>query len=364
MDSENSPLTYGESGVDIEAASSGLKSLLSWVNQTLDFRHGKGEALLPNGFFANAVRLRDDLLVVLSTDGVGSKSMVAQATGIYESIGWDCVAVNVNDVICTSAEPTTLVDYISLSEPKQDLLEALGHGLYDGALKAGVSIVGGELSQHPDSLTGPRPGYAFDISGTAIGILEGRQPVTGRDLASGDVIIGLPSNGIHSNGLTLARRALIADLNGVSRLLPDCGRSVGEELLRPTEIYVQEIMALINGEIPIKGLAHISGDGLLNLARLDAPVGYIITDMLEIPPVFSYIQTEGNIGIEEMYGVFNMGVGFCVLVASDHADTALAVLKAFNNATRIIGSVVEDEERRVTITQNSLVGQHARFTAL
>ncbi|MEX2599989.1 MAG: phosphoribosylformylglycinamidine cyclo-ligase, partial [Dehalococcoidia bacterium] len=277
MPDSSNRATYSSSGVDTDAAQLGLSGLLSWVSKTRDFRRGMGEQMLSIGFFASVLRLTDNLSLAVSTDGVGSKSVLAQMLDRYESIGWDCVAVNVNDVICTGAEPFALVDYISLQYPHQSLLTELGKGMHDGAERARVAIVGGELSQHPDTLTGPREGYAFDISGTCVGILDGKTPITGSAIQPGDVVLGMASNGIHANGLTLARSVLLPEGAGsAERYLQDCGMTVGEELLRPTHIYVPEAAALLASGADVRGMAHISGDGLLNLTRLDADVSYSI----------------------------------------------------------------------------------------
>ena len=356
-------VTYRGVGVDDDAAAAGLGGLLGWVNRTLALREGLGEPLLPIGFFANALRLTDRLSLVVSTDGVGTKVVVAQLMGEYGTIGIDCVAVNVNDIVCTGAEPVALVDYISVQAPHREMLTGIGKGLYEGAQRAGVAIVGGELSQHPDTLTGPREGYAFDLVGTALGVLEGREPVTGRGIRPGDVVLGLASDGIHSNGLTLARRVLLdaAGGRGIERHLPECGRTVGEELLRPTHIYVPEILALLRAGVEVKGLAHISGGGLLNLSRLDADVAYRITSLPEAPPIFGVVQAQGGVETAEMFHVFNMGVGFCAVVAAQDSDAALSAIRDAGGVAQPIGEVVEGPERRVVIEPHGLVGQAGRF---
>ena len=364
---DDSPSSYSAAGVDTGAAADGLSGLLQWVRQTLEYRESVGEPLVPIGFFTSVLRLTDRLALAVSTDGVGSKTVVAQLVGRYESIGVDCVAVNVNDILCVGAEPVALVDYISCQFPHADLLEQLGKGLHDGAGQARIAVVGGELSQHPDTMVGPRDGYAFDIAGTALGVLDGRKPITGSAVRPGDAVLGLASNGIHSNGLTLARGVLLGEGGqGIDRYLSECARTVGEELLRPTAIYAAEVAALLRGDVRVHGLVHISGDGLLNLARLHANVGYRITALPPLPPVFQAIQSEGGVASAEMFRVFNMGVGFCAVVDSRDADQAVAAVAAVAGAggnAHVIGHVVADSRRRVEIAEWGLVGQDGAFAS-
>jgi len=354
--------SYETAGIDSSSSLKALEQLLKWTKETYSYRQGIGAPVLPNGFFANAVWLSDDLLLVISTDGVGSKTVVAQLANSYEGIGFDCIAVNVNDVLCTGAEPLALVDYISCETPQSEMLEQLGKGLAEGAKKAGIAIVGGELSQHPDTLSGPRPGYAFDIAGTAIGILKNRQPITGSNIHPGDVILGFPSNGIHSNGLTLARHILLGKPSHIDRYLPECASTVGEELLRPTAIYVSEVLALLSMGINIKGLAHISGNGLLNLTRLNANVSFSIDALPSIPPIFKVIQDEGKVTYAEMFKVFNMGIGFCIVVGPGEVDRTVGALKEMHLIPHAIGSVTGDPGRRVYLPQFNLVGANGSFS--
>ena len=355
------PSSYAAAGVDTDAVAVGLGGLLDWVRKTREFREGSGAYESGGAFFASVLRLTDRMALAISTDGVGSKAVVAQMAGRYEGLGYDCVAVNVNDIICVGAEPVALVDYISAQEPHADLLTALGKGLHDGAARAGVAIVGGELSLHPDALTGPRQGYAFDISGTALGLLEGRAPILGADVRPGDVVLGMPSSGIHANGLTLARAALLGDgPSALERNVAGLGHTLGEELLRPTHIYVPEVKALLRADIDIHGLAHISGDGLLNLTRLEAQVGYVIDALPPLPPVFEMIRDAGQVDIAEMFRVFNMGVGFCVVVAPRDAGAAIRAIRGAGGEAQHIGTVVGGE-RRVEVEPYHLLGADGHF---
>lgn len=355
--------TYASSGVDTDEAARGLSGLLKWVAETSSFVDGIGPSPVPGGFFAAVLPLSDRLSLAISTDGVGSKSVLAQLTGDFESIGWDCVAVNVNDIVCTGARPIALVDYIALQHPHGDMLAALGKGMRDAAERARVAIVGGELSQHPDTLTGPRDGYAFDISATCVGVLEdGAPPITGAAIRPGDAVIGMASNGIHANGLTLARSILLGgdSHESVGLMLPECGRTVGEELLRRTHVYVPEAMALLHARVDVRGLAHISGDGLLNLLRLDAEVEYYLDALPEPQPVFEAVRWRGNVSLAEMYRVYNMGVGFCAVVPGDSADDALAAIAAAGGEASVIGTVREGR-RSVVLPEQGLVGEGSTF---
>lgn len=356
--------TYAGAGVDTDAAARGLAGLLRWTSETAAFAEGVGPPLVPGGFFAAVLPVGGGLSIAISTDGVGSKSALAQITGDYEAIGWDAVAVNVNDVICAGARPVALVDYIALQYPHEDMLAALGKGMRDACERARAAVVGGELSQHPDALTGPREGYAFDVSATCVGLLEGGDPpVTGAAIRPGDVVIGLASDGIHANGLTLARRVLLGDgdpFEAAARFLPECGRSVGEELLRRTHIYVPEALALLSAGVPVRGLAHISGDGLLNLLRLNADVAYRLDALPPPPPVFEAIQREGGASAAEMRRVFNMGVGFCAVVPRASVDAALEAIASAGGAARVIGAV-EEGKRRVILPSEGLVGENGAF---
>lgn len=358
------PTTYAAAGVDTHANAAGLEALLRALGRTSAFRKGgAGTPLLDIGFFASVLCLTDRLSLAISTDGVGSKSIVAQALNRYEAIGWDCVAVNVNDVICVGAEPIALVDYISYQQPQPRMLAALGKGMRAAAKRAGIAIVGGEMSQHPDSLTGPRAGHAFDIAGTCVGVLEDRAPIIGNAVEPGDVVLGMASDGIHANGLTLARRVLLGDdPEAAHRELAGTGVSAGEELLRPTHIYVPEVLALLRAGLDVRGLVHVSGDGLLNLCRLNADVSYRLDALPPVAAVFGAIQRAGGVADAEMYRVFNMGVGFCVVVPAAVADGALRVIHELGTQAWAIGRVIRGRERRVLLPHQRLVGQGGGFT--
>lgn len=362
-------LSYQDTGV-VDNTQLGLPALLGWVNRTAAFR-GEGQAgrrVLEAGFFASVVDIGHNLGLALCTDGVGSKVLVAEMLERYDTIGIDCVAMNVNDAICVGAEPISFLDYIAVERADPRVLEAIARGLYRGAELARVAIVGGEISQTPDIIKGHAPGRGLDLVGMCAGIVPLDRVIVGREVSPGDVVVGVLSSGVHSNGYTLARKALFEQ----GGLRPDqhvgeLGCTVGEELLRPTHIYVRPVVDLLYTQrVPIRALAHITGDGLLNLTRIAAAVGFRIDDPPPPPPIFDLIQKHGGVALREMYRVFNMGVGFC-LVVEDRAAVLDAVAQTFRThgfETRVIGQVVADARKRVVLPRQGLAGEGDEFREL
>jgi phosphoribosylformylglycinamidine cyclo-ligase len=363
-------LTYQATGV-LDNSQLGLAALLKWIDPTARFRStGPGRRVVDVGFFASVVEITSDLGLALCTDGVGSKVLVAEMLQRYDTIGIDCVAMNVNDAICVGAEPVSFLDYIAIERATPSVLEAIARGLHEGARQANVAIVGGEISQMADVIKGQMPGGGLDLVGMCAGIVRLDRIILGETVAPGDVIIGVRSSGIHSNGFTLARRALF-DEGGLKpdQYIAELGRTVGEELLTPTHIYVAPVLALLRSGVPVKALVHITGDGLLNLARIhNQRVGFRIDRLPDPPPIFGLIQRSGHVPTAEMYRVFNMGVGFGLVVPDDSAviDTVRQVFASGTGGTgplgtQVIGEVVADDRHRVFLEKQNLVGEGDLF---
>jgi phosphoribosylformylglycinamidine cyclo-ligase len=274
----------------------------------------------------------------------------------YDTVGIDCVAMNVNDLLCVGARPLSMVDYIAVEKADATVLDGIAIGLTEGARQAGVSITGGEISQLGDVVRG------FDLVGTAVGMVPLDRILVGRDLVPGDRVIGIASSGLHSNGFTLTRRVFfdIAKV-GVDHVFPELGCPLGEELLRPTHIYVPEILELLEAIASIKALIHITGDGLMNLPRVAAEVGFVIDALPEPPPVFNLIEKLGGISRAEMFEVFNMGIGFCVILPERDVDAALAILKRHGRRALVIGHLVADAGKSVHLPQERLIGRGKKF---
>ena len=363
---ESKPVSYAEAGVDVAGLEGGLGRLVARLAGTAAFPR-TGRPALPNGWFANVLDLGGGLGLAISTDGVGTKVLVAHALRRYETVGIDLIAMNVNDILCVGAEPIALVDYVAIPGPDDALLDGFAEGLVEGARQARISIPGGEIAQVRELLRAHEPDgrEGFDVVGTAVGVVPLERVTIGADVAPGDIVIGLPSSGIHSNGLTLARRVL-ARGHGAEAYAerPDelGGRSIGEEMLVPTRIYVREVMALLDAGIRPRALVHITGDGFLNLLRVAARgVGFVIDRLPPAQPVFGLIQTRGGISAEEMFLSFNMGIGFCIVVAEADADRVLALTREIEPAAQAIGRVVADDLRRVQLPQRGLVGMSKTF---
>jgi phosphoribosylformylglycinamidine cyclo-ligase len=327
---------YARSGVDSDAADRAVGALVG-VLRTIDSGRASRVVPLP-GHFAAVLEVAPNLGIAVGTDGVGSKLIVAETTGRYDSVGIDCVAMNVNDVICVGAEPLAVVDYLAVERTDPEVFEAIGRGLKAGAELAGVEIPGGEVAVLPELIRGhPSPG-GFDLTAACFGTVALDRIVSGAECAPGDALIGLPSSGLHSNGYTLARRAL--EPLGLDRR-PDAlgGASIADALLEPTVIYVRAVLELLRSGLPVHGLAHITGGGLANLLRLSDRVGFAIEAPLPVPPVFELVREHGGVPETEMWGVFNMGCGFVAVVPESAAGDAVALLAARHPGAARIGTV-------------------------
>jgi phosphoribosylformylglycinamidine cyclo-ligase len=322
---------YAQAGVNQVAADEAVEAIVRGLKSIALSRPSR--QILPSGHFANVIKLSDDFGIALSTDGVGTKLVIAEQLNRYDTVGIDCIAMNVNDVICVGAEPLALLDYIAIEQADPAVCEAIGIGLARGAELADIEIPGGELAQLGDLVKG------FDLAGACFGVVHPEKIVAGEDIESGDVIIGLPSRGLHANGYTLARRALDGiplDSDPEGRL----GCALGEVLLEPTEIYVKPVMKLLKSGLDVHGLAHITSLGFDNLLRLhNKRVRYRIDSPLPVPPIFELIRERGHVNDKEMHEVFNMGCGFCCIVAPDDAASALDLLQQHYPSAAQIGEV-------------------------
>jgi phosphoribosylformylglycinamidine cyclo-ligase len=308
-------MSYKGAGVDIDLEEQTIDAILSKVGSCSGIIHVEGKKL------------------VLCTDGVGSKIVIANALGKWDTIGIDCMAMNVNDAICLGAKPIAFVDYLAMETINPDIARDIAIGLQKGADMAGVTIIGGETATLPDIISG------LDLAGTCLGVVIEDLP---RDIYPGDYIIGLRSSGIHSNGFTLVRRVL--ENEGISYMdsFPG-GDSVGNVLLTPTKIYVKEILDLIK-HVEIKGLSHITGGGLRNLKRLSKNVCFSITRPFEPQKIFKVIQRLGHVSPMDMYQTFNMGMGFAVIVSRKNSDAALTLLKKHSSIeAQIVGQIIEGQ---------------------
>ena len=324
---------YAKAGVDQGAADSAVAGLVQALG-AIQLDRPSAQVPLP-GHYASVIKIDERLGIALSTDGVGTKLMIAEELGRFDTIGIDCVAMNVNDVICVGAEPLAMLDYIAIEKADPGVCEEIGVGLARGAEKAGIEIPGGELAQLGQMVRG------VDVSGACFGTVALDAIVDGSAVEPGDVVIGLPSTGLHSNGYTLARSALAGIPLDDDRL----GRPLGEALLEPTEIYVKPILELLRSEVDVRGLAHITSGGTKNLLRLAAEVGYEIDDPLPVPPIFGLIREGGEVPEEEMREVFNMGCGFCVVVPTGDEAAALGMLRRHYPEAKRIGRATEGPPR-------------------
>ncbi len=316
--------TYEKSGVSIDQKSNAIKALVDKLEYRRD---GIGQNVRMSGLFASLIDFGDKY-ITLATDGVGTKLMIAEALNKWDTVGIDCIAMNVNDTICVNAEPTSFVDYIAIDKPNEDITREIGIGLQKGAELSNMEIVGGEIAVLPEIVNG------VDLSGTCLGYVEKDKIITGDKCAEGDLIISLRSSGIHSNGLTLARKIVEANNIGWNDKISGLSKTVGEELLTPTEIYVRQVLEITHS-FNVHGLVDITGGGLRNILRMKKGLQYVISDPVKPAPIFQKLQELGEVEDKEIYQTLNMSMGFTIIAPADDAEQ---IAKKYQNA-EIVGRV-------------------------
>ncbi|OGP58273.1 MAG: phosphoribosylformylglycinamidine cyclo-ligase [Deltaproteobacteria bacterium RBG_13_61_14] len=349
-------LTYARTGVVAKDAEASFKTLIAWVNKTLQNRP---EVKTEVGLYATVIDIGHGQGLALSTDGVGTKLFIAQMLGRFDTVGIDCVAMNVNDLICVGARPMAMLDYIAIQNARHPLLGELGQGLYHGALQAGITIPAGEVAQLKEMVRGLKPGIGFDLVGTAVGLVDLNKLVVGQGIEEGDAVVGLASSGLHSNGYTLARKVLLSKFK-LSQRPKGLGRTLGEELLEPTRIYVKPALQMLE-RCSVKALIHITGEGYRNLRRIRSAAGFVLDRFPEIPPIFKLIQKEGGIENTEMAHTFNLGIGLCVVVPRPEAEEVIRISREFGIPAQVIGHAVKDPEKKIVMPSLKVVGKSDRF---
>jgi phosphoribosylformylglycinamidine cyclo-ligase len=317
-------VTYSDSGVDIDLEEITVSKLAEKLSPTLKNR----DIITDSGHFAALVKMGTKA-IAMSTDGVGSKILVAKMMEKYDTVGIDCIAMVVNDILCVGAEPIALVDYLAVEKPDPEIASQIAEGLAKGAELSKIAIIGGETASLPEIVND------FDLAGCGIGFVDVDNIITGEEIEENDVLIGIESSGIHSNGLSLARKALFEDAQfKIDDKIPNTNLIIGEELLKPTEIYVKPIINLLKNNFNIKGLVHITGGGFNNLKRLKKDVGFEIENLPEPHEIFKLIYKQ-NVDLKEMYRVFNMSIGFIVIVNEEESQEILDTLSKDCNAYKI-----------------------------
>ena len=334
--------SYRAAGVNIEAGYEGVKLMRKHVERTMI----PGVVSDIGGFgglFAPDTAGMKEPVLVSGTDGVGTKLRIAQLLDKHDTVGIDCVAMCVNDIICCGAKPLFFLDYIAIGKNDPEKVAEIVSGVAEGCVQAGCALIGGETAEHP----GMMPAEDYDLAGFSVGLLDRSQVIDHHTMRAGDTVLALPSSGIHSNGYSLVRKVFHVEHTDLNMFCEDLGQSLGEALLTPTRIYVKPVLAAI-AAAKVRGISHITGGGFYENIPRSVPDGLcarIEKSAIQTPPIFHLLQSTGKIPERDMFNTYNMGVGMTMIVSADTADKALEALRANGCAAYVLGEITAGEEK-------------------
>ena len=336
--------SYAAAGVDIQAGYEGVRLMKKHVQRT--FIPGVVSDIGGfGGLFAPDLRGMKEPVLVSGTDGVGTKQRVAQLLGVHDTVGIDCVAMCVNDIVCCGAKPLFFLDYIAIGKNIPEKVAALVAGVAEGCVRAGCALIGGETAEHPGTMAPDD----YDLAGFSVGVVDKEKIIDSRRMAAGDVILALPSRGLHSNGYSLVRKVFDVERADLGKVYDELGVPLGEALLTPTAIYVKPVLAAI-AAADVRGVSHITGGGFYENVPRCVPEGLcarIDKTAIRTPAVFSLLQRLGEIPERDMFNTYNMGVGMALIVSMATADAAVAALKAEGCESYVLGEIVTGEDKVV-----------------
>jgi phosphoribosylaminoimidazole synthetase len=333
--------SYKEAGVDVTAGYKAVELMKSHVARTAVPGVVSGIGGF-GGLFQPDLHGMEAPVLVSGTDGVGTKLKIAFLMDKHDTVGIDCVAMCVNDVVCCGAKPLFFLDYLAVGKNVPERVAQVVSGVAEGCVQAGCALVGGETAEMP----GFYPSDEYDLAGFSVGMVDKNRIIDGSQVQEGDAIIGLQSSGIHSNGFSLVRKIFNISDKNIGMYLDDLGRTIGEELLTPTKIYVKPVLALME-KVSVKAVSHITGGGFFeNIPRMLKPGTTAKIELASLPklPIFTLMQRQGNIPERDMYNTFNMGIGMCMVVPKEQANQAISELNAMGEHAFVIGSVTAGEE--------------------
>ena len=336
-------MDYKSAGVDIEAGYRSVELMKAHVKATMRPEVLGGLGGFSGAFSAKAFKDMEDPVLLSGTDGCGTKVKVAFLMDKHDTIGIDCVAMCVNDVACAGGEPLFFLDYIACGKNEPEKIADIVKGIAEGCRQAGAALIGGETAEHP----GLMPEDEYDLAGFAVGVVDRKDLITGENLKPGDVLIGLASSGVHSNGFSLVRRVFLMTEENLNHYYDSLGATLGETLLAPTRIYVKALKEIKNAGVTVKGCSHITGGGFYENVPRMLPEGIrakIRKDSYPIPPIFTMLQENGKIEDHMMYNTFNMGIGMVVAVAPEDVAAAVAAAKAAGEQVYVIGELEAGEK--------------------